>query len=771
MRVVVAALSCAIFASAFYQNSDLVSASGTGDLKTVQRLLGGGTDPNIKDIHGRTPLYAAIVAGHLDVVAELLRKRADVNVPVADITPLMAAADRGLAEAVNLLLKTGANPRATTKTGWTALHFAGQSGCEQCIAPLVKAGGDINARGQGEINGQAKDGVTPLSCAMYQRGSDGFVLSLVRNGADQNQLSLVAFDMITPLMWAAQNLRSDLLAALLAAGGNPNIADAKTPRSTLREPSGRTALFYVFDKSESNPQIDQNREAMLRSLLANGADVNARDKEGYSALMVAVSNGSPTSLSILLSAGADVNARSNNGTTALTEAAARGKVDATQVLLDHHANPTLRNEDGQTALGIAMSRVAFGDSFSRVAQKLKATGATLSDGDEKAILAEKASLASEQLGRAITLGNLELAKTLLADLADVNTPISRDGALPLSVACASGYSELVNALILRGADVNKTDNADRTPLMYAAIGGHQDLVSLLLSHGAEINRRSKDGITALRYAASFGRPRTASLLISAGADRQAISEALIGATSSGNIETMQALLDRGADVNVRGEKSVTPLMIAVSLSPLVLDVENYGNIRVRGGEFSAGGGVGQAVRLLLDKGASVNVADGEGATVLIWTASHIKTAGLDTLRIILDSHAEVNARGAAGQTALELATDRNAPEAVSLLLERGADANVRDNASKTPLIIAGSHGFADILSILLHSGVDIDHQDEDGDTALILAAAHNQLDAVRLLLKNGARSDLSARNGETALSLATKRNYDQIVLLLRNSRK
>jgi len=87
---------------------------------------------------------------------------------------------------------------------------------------------------------------------------------------------------------------------------------------------------------------------------------------------------------------------------------------------------------------------------------------------------------------------------------------------PLMMAALRGHKNLVELLIWRDADINKTG---WTPLHYAASGGHAEVAKLLLSHSAYIDAESPNGTTPLMMAAMYGSPEVVKLLLDEGADR------------------------------------------------------------------------------------------------------------------------------------------------------------------------------------------------------------------------------------------------------------
>ncbi|WP_437592304.1 ankyrin repeat domain-containing protein [Sorangium sp. So ce1000] len=102
--------------------------------------------------------------------------------------------------------------------------------------------------------------------------------------------------------------------------------------------------------------VSQGDQELVRKLLADGADVNARDPrspmfDGATPLILAADAGPTDMLRVLLGAGADVNARSASGWTALMRASNAGATEAARLLLDAGADPRLINNEGYTARG------------------------------------------------------------------------------------------------------------------------------------------------------------------------------------------------------------------------------------------------------------------------------------------------------------------------------------------------------------------------------------------------------------------------------------
>ena len=169
-----------------YGTTPLIEAASVDHNQVVEELIRGGARVNVKDNDQRTALYWASLWSHCSVVKTLCAAGADTNVQDHwGLTPLMGAAERGSDEMVCELIRAGASVNVVTSrelwyggpaAGSTALHFAAEKNCS-VVKRLCTAGADTNV--------QDKSGVTPLMRAAKE-GSDEIVCELIRAGASVN---------------------------------------------------------------------------------------------------------------------------------------------------------------------------------------------------------------------------------------------------------------------------------------------------------------------------------------------------------------------------------------------------------------------------------------------------------------------------------------------------------------------------------------------------------------------------------------------------------
>ena len=306
-----------------------------GNSDTVPGLVAETPNPAARKEVLSNALPAAALYSDISVVREILAYPVDLNRegPFND-TALMLAADRGLPDMVDALLKAGADPHSVDEFGRTALIFGAGSGNSRVVQLLLSTG----------LKADSKDkyGDTALMAAAAA-GNPESVRLLLNNGADVNatnrrrQTALLSgatgdsgfsiLEMSRPHADVPENkIHRDVVVSLLLDAGAPVNAHGWF---------GDTALFSL-------------EEDAVRELIRHHADLEARDNSGETPLIDTVSG---SVADILIKAGANVNARDKDGKTALIRAAENNYVDKLEVLVK--APGILleeRDNDGKTAL-------------------------------------------------------------------------------------------------------------------------------------------------------------------------------------------------------------------------------------------------------------------------------------------------------------------------------------------------------------------------------------------------------------------------------------
>lgn len=138
---------------------------------------------------------------------------------------------------------------------------------------------------------------------------------------------------------------------------------------------------------------------------------------------------------------------------------------------------------------------------------------------------------------------------------------------------------------------------------------------------------------------------------------------------------------------------------------------------------------------LLEAGADVNVRNKVGATPLHMAAAHGHSL---IVMLLLRCNATINARDRDGFTPLHLAAQYNHPDVVALLIDWGADLNARTkDAGLTPLHWAAFIGHPQTVKVLLDNGADIFAADHAGRTAYKWALQSTRVGAAHLIARRG----------------------------------
>jgi ankyrin repeat protein len=212
-----------------------------------------------------------------------------------------------------------------------------------------------------------------------------------------------------------------------------------------------------------------------------------------------------------------------------------------------------------TITGNSISAYAIIEDITTRKQKLYREGDGIQNATVKKIFRDKVVL---RIGDNFEILTIETGRP------DVDAK-DQYGVTALIDASLHGQKEIVELLILEGADLNARDNQGDTALMHAALKGHLEIVEILVSNGADISAKDKSGNTALIESAKYARESACdiiTLLKDNGADVDAKNKlgltALIYASQGGHAENIECLITEGADVNAKSKSGETALKFA-----------------------------------------------------------------------------------------------------------------------------------------------------------------------------------------------------------------
>jgi uncharacterized protein len=401
-------------------------------------------------------------------------------------------------------------------------------GAQVSIVDAVKAGDVARVRAlidkRVDVNATQQDGTTPLHWAV-DRDRPDIVQMLIRAGANVKAANRYG---ATPLWLASVNGNPKTIAMLLEGGADAGSANA----------DGETALMVAARTGKTDA---------VNLLLARGADPNAKEGwRGQTALMWAAAEGHAAVIDLLIARGADLKMRSNAGFTALLFAAREGRIDAVEALLkagaDMNDSLPVRRRGPQAAnpepalpdIGLNAFLLAAANAHYELAARLLDRGADPNAAPQgytalhQVSWVRKAGIAGSNnpapQGSGI-MDSLTFVRTLVAKGAQLNarvtkrpsmgvTTLNSIGATPFLLAARTADAPLMKLLAELGADPMLTNEDGSTPLMVAAGLGTNapgedpgtepevlEAVKVALDLGNDLNAVDKNGETAMHGAA------------------------------------------------------------------------------------------------------------------------------------------------------------------------------------------------------------------------------------------------------------------------------
>lgn len=464
--------------------SSLMVACQNGESKAVERSLANGANVHAKSSIGCTALHYAAANNSALCIKVLLEAGASINATATDgKTPLMVACASGSLAAVKRLLKNGANIDAKDNLGKSALDYV-VGGNHGAIAQLLLAAREIHTDKTQDYT-KLKDefrtmlqthlrnffinecrpnpSISNIGIRLMTDDIGNFVsTNLTINTLTFNALlsklmdkiwsrfsffnkSQEAHDKITAEVkkFLEKNLPILLRLGLQRPATSVNTVQASQSSSQARQQTGD----HKFSTSASSSQNDSTTNQLMiacqngdlktvEQLLENGADIHAKNSDGWTALDYAIWQNQDIVTQYLLSKGALIDATTNDNFTPLMLACRFSSPKIVQLLLQNKANVHAKNQDEWTALHFAAKQ------------------------NQDAII------------------KLLLEAGALIDVTETG------GCTPLMIACQHGSLKAVQQLLKNGANIHAKDSHGYTTLHWATQENQAATVKLLFNTGA-----------------------------------------------------------------------------------------------------------------------------------------------------------------------------------------------------------------------------------------------------------------------------------------------
>lgn len=653
----------------------------------------------------------------------------------------------------------------------------------------------------------------PYFLVAAETGNRAILSFLLEHGAStENYPEITWADdpfLLTPLTAAARNTDTDVISfiwdmgidrssagrALCEAVCRGNIDQYRFLRNkgvaytAANDPEGNSLLHHV---SESN---NQNTKELVRILITEGNDPNARNSIGQTPLHRASFYKKEFCAGLLIAGGAGINAQDNRGDTPL-HVAIQGGGDGTSVvekLLSSGAKCDLRNLDGKTPYDVALE--CGRDS---IVEKLAKTGA--GEWNE--------SVKNRLLIRQITIEHdYEILPKVIGRIE--NPDIRDEYGNTLLSAAFSHYDvpiDMARELHARGGDLFARDMEGFTVLQNAFLGEDMRKISYLVSQIYDVGIPAGDEAETIAKLVKENRIRLVDLWPGNIDSRWDLrnSTPLVDAMMMGNTEFVKFLLLLGADPNRRDVEGVTPMMRALltrfpgttlslkDMKVLSLVIDHGADVNARNNDgvtpliYASVAGNLPAVRMLLEKGARINDRDNDGWSALM----HACENGKDGIaRELVSRGADIASKGKDGLDAATLCAVRGNNALLQVLKARGAkkpdakmiaryrlirmirlhrETDAKKIAASIPMIdFTDKYGMTPLMwaimeyqevlaKYLISRGASVNKKCAIGTTPLMLAVRKRQIEMVELLVRRGSDVNAAGKDGNTALGDALK---------------
>ena len=421
--------------------------------------------------------------------------------------------------------------------------------------------------------------------------------------------------------------------------------------------------------------------------------------------------------------GTDLNGLSEAGETPLHYAVTKNQIEAVKILLDAGVETDIENSLEETPLDIALQGWIPG-----VENELKEDTIDL-------LLEAGAGLdaPAESVHFLTWLGDLLGVKLHIY----AGTNIDQEdefGNYPVLLAVDQGHLEIVDLLIEHEVELETEDQHGFTALIVAAERNYPDILQLLLDNGSDIEAEDKAERTALDWSIIMGSSESEDILRENDAPSGA-EKSFIAAIQTNNIDSVNALLDQGADVNEPAYTSKTPIHYA----------SHSRNIEI--------------LKLLIAKGANLEAETELGVTPLGYAVGLNQP---ENCRVLLEAGANVDTIDNYQRTNLNIAATLKLQEVTGILLEFDADPNTLDQWHYSSLDVAEEFGTEAIAELIREAG------GINGPKISIHAAAGSgDTDKIALHLFFGTEINLLDENNETPMDVAANNNATDTLIFLK----
>jgi ankyrin repeat protein len=425
---------------------------------------------------------------------------------------------------------------------------------------------------------------------------------------------------------------------------------------------------------------------------------NKDSKTLFKGLMNAIENHRVEIAKFFLEKNIDLNMKDSDGRTPLMVAAFEDLVDIVRILLEKGANILETDVDGDTVLRYmhAFTEDPLTENRFTIMKLMIDHGLDVNSTVFEAPLFVNSCYDN----------HVEVTKYLYEKGANVHSIDTENGRNALSAAVKKNNLEMITFLLEKGVDVNNVDK-DGQSVLFRALDSNEvnmDIVNALLNAGANIHHKTSNDISIFRKACIIRNMDVVKALIAKGIDVNQEYNDDNDILYSANAEILQLFFDSGLEFDIQSD---------------------FGNELLA---YKACAADIDSVKLLLEKGANVNGHTECGATPLLEACSMVyDEKSVEMIKFLLEHGANPNLcyQNEGKVSPLHKAVQEGSLEAVKLLVEHGADINYKESQNEydayymdTALHAAVKRNELEIVKYLVEQGADVYIPDEYGFTIL-----------------------------------------------------
>lgn len=777
------------------------------DFKTIEMLVDAGAVINATNKNGWTALHWAVRGNHLNVVEFLLNKNANINAQArynddeegfTGFTPLYDAVSNSFWDVAKFLIKKGAdvniqketdncesvlqraimqdNPDLETikmiiekadvnyqnKNSWTALHYASRYNNTEILSLLIQAGANLNLEATYNDDEEGFAGITTLYDAISQ--SNWEIVNLLLDAKVDVNIAQKTKDRFSPILRLSYNKEPnlDVLESLVNLGANINDVDK----------DGWSALHLAASNGEYS-LCEKLIELGINSIIYNNENKSPSDiakEKGHDDIVYLISNNQSEFFEIhelivnnktneakklIEENKALVNLQNSFGHSSLDLAMEYGNIDLVKYIFD------ISNSIDKTSLGSYMFRVSIAQKIDEDIQ-VEIFEQLIDYGVDINIYHDE--LENTLLHICLKNKHLKLAKLLILKGANLELQeltnscqfIANNKNAPLHIAVSENLLDFINILLEKGVDIDAYNGYSETALYIACKRNDLEAVKLLVKAGADISKKSIE-----RFDFEEGN----------------IERAL----KDGNEELFDYLFENGAliDDDSNFKWSVERAFESGSINLLKRMISVYKDTNsVENDEF---------LEIIYKKIFNKKVLEEDDTSYLELLIEHsyinieslyeidnestfyeliCKNELVNTLNFLLEREFDFNKEDSKGDTLLAYSAILNTPSITKILVDAKVDLDIQNENGWTALMIASKKSNEDIIKLLIESGANLDLKNNKGWTALIISSKNNLSEITKLLIGEGANLDIQSNDSWSALMVAVHLGHEDIVKIL-----